>query len=147
MTIEQFIQGVPDDLRVWLSERKPETLRQAAVLADHYVLARKDKGRTPPCKVPVPTQIGGGDRPTDDRNSGPLKRYERPGQNTYGGCIQTNARGERKCFQYNRYSHLMYDCPLKPSPTTSATSKALFGSICHTWPGTRVARSTSAGGA
>ena len=116
---------------MWLGERKPETLRQAAVLADDYVLARKGEGRTPPHKFPVPTQTGGGARPMDDRNSSPLRRYERPGQNAYGGRPQTNAKGERKCFQCNRYGHLMYDCPFKPSSTTSATSKALFGSVCH----------------
>ena len=41
MEVEQFITGVPEDLRIWLRERKPNSLRQAAALADDYTLARK----------------------------------------------------------------------------------------------------------
>jgi len=40
VTIEQFISGVTEDLQIWLHERKPTSLRQAATLADDYALAR-----------------------------------------------------------------------------------------------------------
>ena len=36
VTIEQFLVGVPQDPRIWLHERKPNSLRQVATLADDY---------------------------------------------------------------------------------------------------------------
>ena len=44
--IEQFMAGVPPDLAVWLRERKPKSLREAAEQADDYVAARKAEGRS-----------------------------------------------------------------------------------------------------
>ena len=49
--LEQFITGVPEDLRIWLQERKPNSLRQAAALADDYALARKSSQKSNPCIV------------------------------------------------------------------------------------------------
>ena len=40
MVLDQFLAGMPEDLRVWLKERKPESLRQAMELADDYALAQ-----------------------------------------------------------------------------------------------------------
>ena len=45
MKLEQFISSVPEDLRIWLRVRKPESLRQAAFLADDFALARKSNQR------------------------------------------------------------------------------------------------------
>ena len=53
--IEQFISGVPEDLRIWLRERKPESLRQTASLADDYALARKSNLRVNPGRPTVPS--------------------------------------------------------------------------------------------
>ena len=41
MVLNQFFSGVPEDLRVWLTERKPKSLQQAIELADDYTLARE----------------------------------------------------------------------------------------------------------
>ena len=38
--LDQFLAGVPEDLKVWLKERKPGSLEQAIELADDYALAR-----------------------------------------------------------------------------------------------------------
>ena len=46
VTIEQFLVGVPEDLRIWLRERKLTSLRQAATLTDDYVLARRSSQRS-----------------------------------------------------------------------------------------------------
>ena len=40
MVLDQFLVGVPEDLRVWLKERKPGSLEQAIKLADDCALAR-----------------------------------------------------------------------------------------------------------
>ena len=45
MVLEQFLYGVPEELRVWLKERRPGSLQQAMKLADDYALACE--GRRP----------------------------------------------------------------------------------------------------
>ena len=42
---EQFMQMVPDDLRVWLKERKPESQRKATELTDDFVQVRRAKNK------------------------------------------------------------------------------------------------------
>ena len=39
--IEQFMGEVPEDLAIWLRERKPDSLKATADLADDYMLARR----------------------------------------------------------------------------------------------------------
>lgn len=58
--LEQFLTGVPEDLRIWLRERKPTSLRQAATLADDHALARKSCQRNSGRPVPPPTSYTGG---------------------------------------------------------------------------------------
>ena len=41
MLLEQFLQSVPAELGVWIRERKPRSVKEAAELADDYSLARK----------------------------------------------------------------------------------------------------------
>ena len=41
MLLEQFCSGLPDDLKLWLSDQKPTTLSQAAQLANQYVALHK----------------------------------------------------------------------------------------------------------
>ena len=40
---EQFLQGVPTGLSVWLKERKPKSAKEAAQMAHDYILARGTK--------------------------------------------------------------------------------------------------------
>ena len=44
---------------------------------------------------------------------------------------QTNQRGEKRCFQYNRWGHMMYNCPYKKETSTSARPQALYGGSCR----------------
>ena len=61
ISIELFLLSVPDDLRIWLRERKPESLQQAATLADDYMLARKaDKSFS--FSRPAPPLVSSGNR-------------------------------------------------------------------------------------
>ena len=41
--LEQFLHGVSIDLSVWLKERKPKSAKEAAQVADDYVLSRGTK--------------------------------------------------------------------------------------------------------
>ena len=42
---EQLINSLPDDVRIWVKERKPKTSEEAGALADDYVQARKKSGK------------------------------------------------------------------------------------------------------
>lgn len=45
--LEQFLQGLPTDLSVWLKERNPTSAKEAAQMADDYV-AVLARGTKPP---------------------------------------------------------------------------------------------------
>ena len=62
MVLDQFLTGVLEELRVWLRERKPESLNQAAELAYDYSLARS---RSAPLK---PVQTGTAKLPHRDQS-------------------------------------------------------------------------------
>ena len=50
VVVEQLLNSMPSDLRIWLSERKPETAAEAGRLADDYLLARQREGVLTPTK-------------------------------------------------------------------------------------------------
>ena len=41
MVMEQLMESMPTDLKIWLKERKPKTILEVGELADDYVTARK----------------------------------------------------------------------------------------------------------
>ena len=58
--LEQFLAWVPEDLRIWLRERKPTSLHQAATLADDHALAHKSCQRNSGRSVPPSTSSTSG---------------------------------------------------------------------------------------
>ena len=48
MILDQFIHAVPEELGIWLREKKPKSLQEAMQMADDYTLARRGQGRVPP---------------------------------------------------------------------------------------------------
>ena len=126
MVLDQFLAAVPEDLRVWLKEQRPESLRKAMGLADDYALARGSGGamsRRPPA-VDSPVPPPGGNR----REGGRMILGHQPRDTPMSERSQTNARGEKRCFQCGRYGHLMYNCPKRP---VGASKPALFAQAHH----------------
>ena len=126
MVLDQFLAGVPEDLRVWLKERKPESLQRAMELADDYTLAR-GTGRSAIRKSQVadpPAASSPGGR--TDTSKPPFQ----PRAPVMEGRTQTNSKGERRCFQCGKYGHLMFNCPSRNAPTTSGASKTLYAKGC-----------------
>ena len=54
--LEQFMGGLPEGLAVWLREKKPNFLQEAAEMADDYVTARKAEGRGVTQGDPLPNR-------------------------------------------------------------------------------------------
>ena len=55
--IEQFLVRVPEDLRIWLRDRKSTSLWQAATLADGYALARWNSQRSQNSSKPMSSTL------------------------------------------------------------------------------------------
>ena len=50
--MEQMFLGVPEEMAVWLKERKLESLEKLGKLADDYILARKNEsGGSKPASI------------------------------------------------------------------------------------------------
>ena len=110
VTIEQFLVGLPEDLRIWLRERKPTSLRQAATLADDYALARRSSQKFNSSKKMLPPVSHVCSQETLPTGQGWDRRPNHSGKND-NGRSQTNWRGDKKCFQCGKFGHLMYNCP------------------------------------
>ena len=105
MMIDQFLHCVPEELAVWLMERKPKTLKEIAELADEYTLVRSRSNSRK-----APTSAGGQpvekDKPDAEKGSRDLPRSSR-----------NNTRG-LQCYQCGQFGHIMHNCPQNPEKTS-----------------------------
>ena len=119
--MEQFIQCVPEELAVWIKEKKPTSVRQAAELADTYTLARSGDEKTSTRKANGPKAAGQQPQPRAD---GPPE--------TIGAT-----RGRSSAWPKKRYKVLPlqrcgpYDDSLSAERRAGGRSfKGLFGESC-----------------
>ena len=112
--LEQVLTGVPEDLRIWLRERKPASLHQAATLA------RKSCQRNPgrPIPFPMSSSSASNRRPPEDSANGDRRDRLLTQSNSNHNRSQTNNLGDKKCFQCGKFGHLMYSCPERQGQDT-----------------------------
>jgi len=91
VTIEQLLNTMPGDLRIWVGERKPKTAGEAGRLADDYVQARRRESGLLP------------------KNGQEAKRREKPAM---------VAVESRKCHACGQGGHLVRNCPNRNTETT-----------------------------
>lgn len=122
MVMEQFLQGVPEDLRVWLKEKKPESLQGAAELADDYVLVRRGEGRShnPAAAKGSPWPAPPPSRPAPEMDNRAPPRNPTWSNPAFTGRSRTNTRGDKRCYHCGKYGHLMFSCPSRDSARTQA---------------------------
>ena len=95
---KQFLLGLPDDLRIWLRERKPESLHQVATLADDYVLVHKSDKRFSSGR-PAPSSVNNVRQQEEPvSGQGQFPRGWPVNSASHNGRSQTNTRGDKKCF-------------------------------------------------
>ena len=85
---EQFLNTLPEDVRVWVKERQPATSKEAGRLAEDYLQARKATGRL-------------------ESNGRMDKRPGPPG----GPAV-----GPRQCLGCGQLGHWIRECPKKAMP-------------------------------
>ena len=133
---EQILLGVSDDLTIWLRERRPDSLDELGRLADDYLLARRGESKNAFRRPILPMQTNQGPpRAVPGTTNGRPQSYagghRQQGPALDGGRSRTNYRGEKQCFQCGKFGHLMYNCPNRASPSTSAAPKPAFmGKTC-----------------
>ena len=119
IVVEQLVNTLPSDLRIWLSERKPVTSVEAGKLADDYAQARRQVRRTP-----IDQKEDGGGGGPDKRKchkyggEGHFKRNcpvkDEPGADRARASPGRNRTDKGiKCFNCHRYGHMSMNCPDK----------------------------------
>ena len=132
---EQLLTTLPEDVRMWVKERKPKTTTDAAQLAEDYLQARP--AGTPPKPDHAPTgpcprcgELGHWARlcptnprppPTRQQQSTDMPRNPRTHVNSRPSD-QNSRPQDVKCYNCSAKGHLSHNCPQKAlfSSTTPA---------------------------
>ena len=102
--IEQFLNTLPPEKRIWLTERKPRTCVEAGELADEYEQARK--------------QDPSGQKATPHKKcnfchkQGHLEQKCRK-KKASGAGFHSGETGQPMCFNCRKYGHISRRCPEK----------------------------------
>ena len=142
--IEQFMAGVPQDLAVWLRERRPKSPQEAAEQADDYVAARKAEGRSEGNQSEL-QRMSKGSQLSDPRPSADTGgRMQPPPATIAPERSKTNSKGEKQCFRCHGWGHVSYNCPkVQEAQVPTAQPKALYRVAAKTmcemavWMGTQ----------
>ena len=119
LLVEQLLNAMPSDLRVWVGERKPETGKEAGKLADDYIQARQRDGRPQHSVHPTATR--------KCHSCGSEKHFARncpqkPGAecNKFPGSDNFKQESSKKtfrkplkCYNCGEVGHISTQCPSK----------------------------------
>jgi len=130
--LEQFLTALPRELALKVREGKPDSIKQAAVLADNYESARKSVQSERSHKdVPVM------DVPVRDVLVKSSIGWEQERRSPGAARSKTNNRGDIQCFLCKKYGHIAVNCPLKAQQSVRARSKPAL--IACSNPGEKLA--------
>ena len=127
--LEQFLQGVPTDLSVWLKERKPTSAKEAAQMADDYILARGTKPSYEKLHRPQRLQSEPSTKVMQEKqqSSKPFFRVPPPEVRNIPPRSKTNTQGEKQCYNCKKWGHIATVCPQRTStPSFKADAKPAF---------------------
>ncbi|KAJ8049235.1 hypothetical protein HOLleu_01889 [Holothuria leucospilota] len=144
---EQFLEACGKDLRIFLKERDPESIKVMVEHADHYIIAHggwypnQNKSKFSRSKVNrvgqghVVRQGRGGSQQNIGRGRGALGYGNRGrgqrgrGNGQRGESKSTESRGsfQRTCFICDSPKHFAKDCPTRPALASMVTALSSGG--------------------
>lgn len=104
LLIEEFKNCLPSEVRTYIDERKAETLNQAAVLADDYILTHKTSFSQSSAQSHLQTNV-------DALDSNPHKMNSRKGYQKYSGGNKAGSLPPGpECHYCKKRGHVMAEC-------------------------------------
>ena len=130
IVVEQLMEGMPRDLRIWLGDRKPTTGEEAGRLADSYVHSRQlDPKELPPRETRRPSRESGatktchyckikGHIAKDCRKAMADRMTEKGRREANKTKMEWN---KIKCYNCQETGHIAANCPSKSNLFTEET--------------------------
>ena len=122
VVLEQLLETLPAEIRVWVRERKPTTSAQAGQMAEDYLQARRITRPATVSKVEPPRKVESRSIPGGQRchTCGELGHFARDCKSKAkaGGSSQTRGMPGRskegiRCYNCGRWGHVAMNCPSK----------------------------------
>lgn len=107
--LEEILNGLPEEMRIYLNERKIDTGSELAVIADEYTITRK-RGRNKPN---ITSRVNRPAEPTMKRDSW-----------TSGRTTPTKKINPVTCYKCGQVGHIAIKCRLGHGPETKTTGEA-----------------------
>ena len=118
LILEQFLQMVNSEVRLWIRKHNPRTAKEAVSLADAFMLAQRGSrpyklGPSRPYNAPTPGPSRPYNAPTSGRTeAGQTGREQKWREQKWERPIQTN-REEWVCYHCGQAGHIKPNCPLR----------------------------------
>ena len=127
--LEQFLHGVSIDLSVWLKERKPKSAKEAAQVADDYVLSRGTKPPHEKLRRSQRLQDEPAVKVTQEKQQSSRFFFRAPPSEVRNipPRSKTNTQDEKQCYNCKKWGHIATVCPQRPTtPNFKADAKPAF---------------------
>ena len=127
--LEQFLHGVSIDLSVWLKERKPKSAKEAAQVADDYVLSRGTKPPHEKLRRSQRLQDEPAVKVTQEKQQSSRLFFRAPPSEVRNipPRSKTNTQDEKQCYNCKKWGHIATVCPQRPTtPNFKADAKPAF---------------------
>ena len=113
IAVEQFLNGLPQEMRIWVTSQNPGTPSRVAELMESYETAHsRGSEKTRPKQ--------------DYKPSFKPKEYHKKSEGSNGHGKKKTFPGDRSCFKCNRKGHIARDCTEKNLQVQERTKEVIW---------------------